>query len=235
MKRSFDSRSDVALEALRRDLLAVADTEKVAQMEAYQRDQFPFLGVASKERRAAQRSLLNEIGEAGGHAGGDEVLAFATACWERAEREFQYVGMDALRKRAKLLGPEHLDGVAALITTKSWWDTVDSLATHTVGPMVAAHPDLGATMDVWIDDDNIWLARTAILHQLFYKEATDAERLFEYADRRAADTEFFIRKALGWALRQYARTDPEAVRAYVGANEDRLSGLTKREALKHLR
>jgi 3-methyladenine DNA glycosylase AlkD len=89
-------------------------------------------------------------------------------------------------------------------------------------------------MDEWIESDDLWLARSAIIHHLSYKESTDTDRLFAYADRRAADTDFFIRKALGWALRQYARTDPTTVRDFVASRADQLSALTKREALKHL-
>ena len=89
-------------------------------------------------------------------------------------------------------------------------------------------------MDQWINSENIWVARTAILHQLFYKADADPDRLFEYCIRRAGDKEFFIRKALGWALRQYSRVDPEGVRAFVAENEAELSGLTKREALKYV-
>ncbi len=100
--------------------------------------------------------------------------------------------------------------------------------------MVAAHSELAVEMDRWIRDDDIWIARTAILHQLGYRERTDAERLFAYALRRAGDSEFFIRKALGWALRQYAGIEPESVRQFVSDNQDVLSGLTIREATKHL-
>ncbi len=121
-----------------------------------------------------------------------------------------------------------------LITTKSWWDTVDTLAAHTVGPLVAAHPELADTMDAWVGDENMWLSRTAILHQLRYKERTDAERLFRYCTARAGHKDFFIRKAVGWALREYAYTDPDGVRAYISEHRDNLSPLSVREASKHL-
>ncbi|MEM9135358.1 MAG: DNA alkylation repair protein [Actinomycetota bacterium] len=208
----------------------LADPEAAFAMAAYMKDRFVFLGIKTPVRRQETKRLLTRL------AGTDAptLLAFARGCWARPEREYQYVACDTLRKHAAALGPDDLDTVRGLIETRSWWDTVDSLAVHTVGPMVAAHPELAEQMDVWIDDDDIWVARTAILHQLMYKGDTDDERLFAYCDARAADTEFFIRKALGWALRQYARTDPEAVRAYVETNAELLSGLTKREALKHI-
>jgi 3-methyladenine DNA glycosylase AlkD len=128
-------------------------------------------------------------------------------------------------------GPDFIAVVERLVTTKSWWDTVDSLAKGGAGALVLRHPDLAATMDRWIDDGNIWLRRTAILHQLGFKERTDAARLFRYCALRAGEQEFFIRKALGWALREYSKVDAEAVRAFVSEHERELSGLSKREAL----
>lgn len=211
-------------------LEAVAEPGQAGPMAAYMQGQFPFLGVSAPRRRAAQKPVLDGLN--GADAG--ELLAFAHLCWAVEERELQYVAADALRRHQRVLGADDLGAVAGLITTRSWWDTVDTLAAHVVGPLVLRHPELVEVMDRWVVDPNIWLARTAILHQLLYKERTDATRLFAYADRRAADTEFFIRKALGWALRQYARVDPEAVRGYVESRGDRLSGLTRREALKRL-
>jgi 3-methyladenine DNA glycosylase AlkD len=111
---------------------------------------------------------------------------------------------------------------------------VDTLAAHTVGPLVAAHPSLLDTMDDWIDDENLWLIRTAILHQLTYKQHTDAGRLFRYCAAQATHRDFFIRKAIGWALRQYDRTDPTAVRSFVDEHRTELSPLSVREAVRHL-
>lgn len=222
---TFDRVTEIRFALLRR-----ADDENALQMAAYMKDHFAFFGIKAPDRRLAQKPLIESLSE----ATGDELIEFASACWTEEQREIQYVAADALRKYVGALQARHLVDLKDLIATKSWWDTVDSLAVHTVGPLVAANGDLVLVMDEWIDDDNMWLARTAILHQLSYKERTDADRLFAYVDKRASDTEFFIRKALGWAMRQYSRTDPGAVRDYVAANEDRLSGLTKREALKRL-
>lgn len=235
---------------LRRTLeTAVADSgvteAKVAQMEAYMRNQFSFLGLNSPTVRQVVKPFL----AAGANASSQQLLETAAACWRQPEREFQYTACLLLRKHADKLEPHQLEAVSAkpevaptqepatvreLIVTKSWWDTVDSLSPWTVGPLVAAHPRLTEVLDRWINDDNIWLARTAILHQLGYRERTDGDRLFSYASARAEDTEFFIRKAIGWALRQHARQDPDAVRHFVATHEHRLSGLTKREALKHI-
>ncbi|MEZ5377044.1 MAG: DNA alkylation repair protein [Acidimicrobiales bacterium] len=218
------------LPELRDDFEAVADPVRAVEMAAYMKGHFEFLGLPAAVRRSAQKPVLN----ASARASNSELLAFADACWDEDEREFQYTAADVLRKRAGALEPADLARVRALIVTKSWWDTVDSLAVHVVGALVKAHPDLGDEMDAWIGDDDLWVARTAMLHQLMWKDHTDADRLFAYARRKAGHPDFFMRKAIGWALRQYARTDPDAVRAFVEDLGDTLSPLSRREALKHL-
>lgn len=127
-----------------------------------------------------------------------------------------------------------LSVVHRLITTVPWWDTVDALAVHVVGPLVAADPALAATMDAWIADDDLWVARAALLHQLRYRERTDTERLFAYCLRRSGHPDFFVRKAIGWALREYAKTDPDAVREFLARERGRFAPLTVREALKNI-
>jgi 3-methyladenine DNA glycosylase AlkD len=206
-----------------------ADPERAVAMRAYMRDQFPFVGLAAPERRRLDREVLAGTGrptEA-------DLVEVARRCWGLPEREYQYFAVDLLRRWVKVCGPGFLDTTAFLIATKPWWDTVDELAAHVVGPLVTRFPELVATMDAWVDDRDMWLARTAILHQNGFKTATDARRLFAYCARRADHRDFFIRKAIGWALREYAYTDPDAVRAFVEEHRDTLSGLSIRQALKH--
>jgi 3-methyladenine DNA glycosylase AlkD len=222
--------AELTAAAVRERLAPLADPEDAVHMAAYMKDHFPFFGITAGPRRAAVKPIL----AASARATADELIDFALACWEEPEREFQHVAVDVLRKRSGQLEPDQLEELETLITTKSWWDTVDGLAAWVVGPMVRTHPDLVHLMDDWAEDDDMWLARTAMLHQLGYKTETDVERLFRYAEDLAPHSDFFIRKAIGWALRQYARTDPDAVRAFVSAHEADLSGLTRREALKHL-
>jgi 3-methyladenine DNA glycosylase AlkD len=218
------------LELIRADLVAVADPVKAEQMAAYMKGHFVFLGVTAGDRRSATKELI----KAARAMEPDDLVELATACWAEPEREFHYVGMDALRAGAVHLRASDLGAIRGFITKTPWWDTVDSLAVHTVGTMVTNHAELVDDMDDWIESDDIWIARTAILHQLLYRERTDVNRLFTYCEMRMDDTDFFMRKAIGWALRQYARTDPEAVASFVKQHEEDLSGLTKREALKHL-
>ncbi len=130
--------------------------------------------------------------------------------------------------------PAFLPVAEHMIATKSWWDTVDLLAANVVGPLVAATPALRSEMDRWLVSDDLWLARSALLHQLKWKGDTDADWLFAACLTRAGDTEFFLRKAIGWALREYSKTDAAAVRRFVSDHDAELSGLSKREALKWL-
>lgn len=216
------------VDRLRAQLAAVADPERAKAMAAYMRHQFPFLGVPSPKLklalRAAQPGRLDQA----------ELTAVSRRLWRIPEREYQYAACALLSRFSKVCGPDFLAVAKDFIVTKSWWDTVDTLASHTVGTLVHKHSQLVTTMDEWVRGDNLWLARTAILYQLGYKEATDADRLFRYALIKADHPDFFMRKAIGWALRQYAWVAPEAVRAFVLAHEAKFSGLTKREALKNL-
>lgn len=216
---------------VRAALEAVAVPGDAAPMAAYMKDHFVFLGVKSPAQKAATKDFI----ASGRHATNDQILGAAAELWAQPEREFQYLACMLLRRWSGGFEHDAIDEIEQLIVTKSWWDTVDALASRTVGPMVSKHPDLVAVMDQWIEDDNMWLVRSALIHQLFYKDATDVDRLFTYAERHASHTDFFVRKAIGWALRQYSRTDATAVRAFVAAHETDLSGLSKREALKHVK
>lgn len=216
---------------LRDELLAVADAEKVSQMVAYMKGHFEFLGVTAGDRRITAKPITS----AAKKMDPDNLLDLVEALWDEPEREFHYVAMDSIRAGAKNLRENDLERVRVLIEKTPWWDTVDSLAVHTVGTLVTNHPQLVHEMDDWIESDHLWIARTAVLHQLMYKERTDTNRLFTYCEMQMEHTDFFMRKAIGWALRQYARTNADAVRAFVKQHDDTLSGLSKREALKHLK
>ncbi|MET1050285.1 MAG: DNA alkylation repair protein [Acidimicrobiales bacterium] len=211
--------------ALAHALTTRRDPEKAAAMAAYMKDQFPFLGVASPERRAAQREALGDWRA----PTEDELSDFARACWAKDEREFQYAACDTLIRHVKRIGPDALDLCEYLITDKPWWDTTDALASRVVA-FHARRP----VIERWLTSGNLWLERTAILHQLGCKQATDEAFLFHACLTHAASTEFFHRKAIGWALRQYAKVSPDAVRIFVADHADELSGVSKREALKHL-
>jgi 3-methyladenine DNA glycosylase AlkD len=209
---------------------AQADPERATEMSRYMKDQFAFVGLAAPERRRLQRELLRGRPK----PGEPELTRIVKACWRRKEREVQYFAIDYVRAHVRRCSPSFISVLQWLISHKSWWDTVDILAAHGVGPLVEEHPALRATVDEWIDAEDFWLARSAIIHQLNYKANTDADRLFAYCRRRASDPELFIRKAIGWALREYSKTAPSAVRRFVEEHDETLSSLSKREALKWL-
>jgi 3-methyladenine DNA glycosylase AlkD len=221
-----------AVDAAVRALRPLADPDRTTAMARYMRDQFPFLGIGTPARTAALRAAWRQLQAP--PAGSVDLAAAAGALWALPHREFQYAGCDLLGRWIRHAGPELLTGgVEQLITTKSWWDTVDALRSVAVGPLVAAHPELVAVLQRWIESDDRWLVRSAIIHQLGYREHTDADLLFAFCARRAGDREFFVAKAIGWALRTHARREPDAVRRFVDDHPE-LTALARREALKHL-
>lgn len=233
------------LPQLRQALQPLADPERAAPMRAYMKNQFEFLGVAAPVRRAAVAALVRSRLA---HA---ELLAVAEGLWQCPEREYRYTAIDLLARHVRSLGPADVPWLLALAQRDPWWDTVDGLA-GVVGDVllaaVLARPggaksgtrtdraadDAQQPMDAALHHPSLWVRRIAMLHQLGWKQHTDTQRLLAYALALGHEDEFFIRKAIGWALRDFARTQPETVRQFVQANAIRLSALTVREASKHL-
>ncbi len=222
--------ADEALARLTAAFEPAADPERAAFMAAYMKGHFPFLGITSPARRALAKAALAGLPA----PTEDDVAAVALACWALEAREYQYAAADYCVRWVRVCSAGFLPVAEGLITTKSWWDTVDLLAARVVGPLVTATPSLRSEMDRWLVSDDLWLARSALLHQLKWKGDTDADWLFGACLSRAADTDFFLRKAIGWALREYSKTDEVAVRRFVADHDAQLSGLSKREALKWL-
>ena len=210
------------------DLRAAADGERAAQMAAYMRDQFRYLGVQTPARRKISRPFLNAAKK-------ERLLDwdFVDACWQAEEREFQYVAADYLRKVRHLLTVADLPRVRGLAVTKPWWDTVDSLDA-TVGSVVAQSSEGRELILKWARDENMWVRRLAIDHQLQRKESTDVELLSSIIEANLGSGEFFIDKAVGWALRDYSKTDPEWVRAFIAEHRKAMAALAIREASKYL-
>ncbi len=212
-------------------LRALADAQQAEPMKAYMLDQFEFLGIRTGPRRDALKGLMKFTGSA------DELLALAEALWRLPEREFRYVAIDLLSKHHKRLDVSALPRILQLVQTDPWWDTVDGLAS-VVGDILlrakSSQPDVQRHMDACLVHPHLWVRRVAMLHQLGWREQTDPQRLLRYALTLAPEKDFFIRKAIGWALRDHARTQPDAVREFLARHADQLSGLTRREAGKHL-
>jgi 3-methyladenine DNA glycosylase AlkD len=226
----FSTLADTVLERLTATYAPAADPERAAPMRAYMKDVAPFLGLTTPVRRALSRTVVAGLPR----PDENDSTAIALRCWQLPEREYHYFAVDYLRRHARVCSSGFLPVARHLIATTSWWDTVDLLAAHVVGALVAADPALKADMDTWIVDDDLWIARTALLHQLRFKERTDTERLFTYCLRQSGHPDFFVRKAIGWCLREYAKTDPEAVRAFLARERGRFAPLSVREALKNI-
>ena len=206
-----------------------ANPAKAAPMKKYMRDQFEYLGIQTPQNTALIRQFTGEYGL----PSLDDLDKVLRDLWELPQREFQYVAVGFLGKLENQLPAEFIETIEYLIVTKSWWDTVDSIAGGTVGTHFRRFPRVRErSLAEWRESDNFWLRRTTILFQLNYKNETDFELLCEIIRENLNSKEFFINKAIGWALRQYARTDPKAVKKFVKATP--LHPLSKREAMKHL-
>lgn len=201
-------------------------------MTAYMRHQFRFLGVKAPAQKAVFRAALAEAGPPADDA---DVVAAVDALWARPGREHRYVACRLAVRHAAKASPDLLDHVARWITDAPWWDTCDLLARGGAGEIVRRHPAQRSTMDRWLGGDDLWLTRAAIIHMGGWKEAMDREWVFAACLARAEHPDFFVRKAIGWILRDLAWVDPDAVIAFVGGpGAQVLSGLSTREALKNV-
>ena len=194
----------------------------------YLKNKFDFLGIRTPIRRKLTKQFIKE----NGLPQEDKLKDIIFSLWNLPEREYQKAALDILEKVKKDLSTNDMLWLTSLLVKKSWWDTVDVLSPHIIGYMFSNNEELiDLYAEKWIEDENIWLQRAAILYQLYYKEKTDEKRLFRYILRRANSNEFFVQKAIGWVLREYAKTRPDHVKTFV--SEHPLKPLSKREALKH--
>ncbi|MBD0335470.1 MAG: DNA alkylation repair protein [Cyanobacteria bacterium Co-bin13] len=199
-------------------------------MRRYMRDQFDFLGIKTPQRRALLKDFLARYGPPELAELEDWVLPL----WALPQREYQYAALDLLERLIRRLPAEKLPLLEHLIVTKSWWDTVDMVASHLVGNLLARHPEIrDPVVERWRVSENFWLRRTTLLFQLHYKNRTDRQLLFALIQSNLESREFFIQKAIGWALREYSKHEPEAVLTFV--EQTPLPALSQREALKWLK
>jgi len=215
--------------AVRAALEPLKNAERAAGMRAYMRNQFEYLGVATPEHRAAVAPLIKRFSP----AGPEELRVAAEGLWRMRKREYQYVATGLLGRYQAMLSLDDLPWLLGLVQSKSWWDTVDALV-KTIGPVVRRAGTKGKrVMNAAVKHDNFWVRRIAMLHQLGLRDEVDTARLFRYAELLAAEKEFFIRKAIGWALRDYAWHDWRAVDKFLKTTQVEHSGLTVREARKN--
>ena len=215
------------VEELKKELKAVAIPNDAMAMKAYMKNKFEFLGVKTPARRKLAKVFFKQ------HT--DSVIDwnFINEAWNNPYRELQYVALDYLEIRKKLLAPSDLPRLKKLAQTKSWWDTVDFLD-RLVGSIITRFPETKATILSWSCDEDIWLRRLAIDHQLLKKEETDTELLEKILVNNLGQTEFFINKAIGWALRDYSKTNPDWVRDFIERYRAEMAALSIREGSKYL-
>ena len=192
--------------------------------------QFEYFGIPTKMRREIQKQHITSYGL----PGADDFEQIIRECWEWREREMQYFGLELFDKYLKKNDVVLLELIEYMVVSKSWWDTVDGIASWLIGTTFKRHPELIISRTrKWMDSGNIWLQRCCLLFQLKYKEATDTELLYKYIIELAGNNTFWIRKAIGWILREYSKTNPGAVIEFV--NSHQLSNLSRKEALKRVK
>ncbi len=220
--------------ALHKALWSVREPERAGAQQRYMKSAMPFMGVRVPVMRKASRDVFNRYPPADQGEWQDTILEIWYDATYREER-YAAVELTVHRPFLRWLNMESLPLLDELIIDGAWWDYVDRIAPAGLGHILSTDPKpMGAAMRRWARDENIWRRRGAILCQLGSKERTDLPMLFDCIEACMGHPEFFVRKAMGWALRDYARTNPGEVLRYVAANESRLSDLTRKEALKHL-
>jgi 3-methyladenine DNA glycosylase AlkD len=214
------------LDLLEEAYIRVADPEKAGPMASYMKNHFSFLGIPKPIRKQTERPFTTALRLL--KTSPADLLLF---CWKKAEREWQYYGVEYANQEAYKQSTDWPEVMEYVISHKSWWDTVDLLATHGLGDYLLKNQEqIEGVISKWRQADNLWLNRSCLLFQLHYKEHTDTNLLASLCTQYATRKEFFIQKAIGWSLRHYSRTNPEWVKHFV-ANQS-LAPLSHREALR---
>ncbi|MEE9438818.1 MAG: DNA alkylation repair protein [Saprospiraceae bacterium] len=215
-----------------KDLFEQKANQTVGQkFKAYMKGHFEFYGVMAPERNNIEKSLRSDYKI----LDVDQMLNYVSLLWQCEEREMQYTAMEVLKYRKKLLTTDHLPYIENLIVTKSWWDSIDSLAPNIAGHLFTFDDDIKMIwIDKWSNSQNMWLNRSTIIHQLRYKTDVNLELLFALVEKHSVSKEFFINKASGWALRQASKFYPQEINQFINDHPE-LSNLTKKEGRKYLK
>ena len=218
---------NMKVEDIFQGLKEVANPEDAIHMKAYMKDQFEFLGVKTPVRRKLSKVFFKK------NSSPAIDWKFIHQAWDNPYREMQYVVLDYLQMKQKALTPSDLSKITKLAQTKPWWDTIDFLC-RSVGFLCLHYPETKKFVLEWSRDEDFWLRRLAIEHQLLQKEETDVQLLEQILINNLDQTEFFINKAIGWALRDYSKTNPDWVWEFIEKYKDRLSKLSIKEGSRYL-
>ena len=204
-----------------------ADPVNAAGAKAYMRNMSEFYGLPSPLRRQLTKEFITKSG----YPPYEQLAELIHFAWEQPQREWQYVAMEIVEKSVKKADQSLLDLAEWMIINKSWWDTVDFVAPNIAGALFKKYPEIKMQyIEKWMQSENLWLQRSCLLHQLRDNKTTDRALLFNLCERLAGHPDFFIRKAIGWSLRQYSKAFPAEVIDFV--NTHQLSNLSRKEALK---
>ena len=210
------------------EMIRHKNEEQAQKMSKYMLNKFEYIGIKTPERREIFKNFFKEYKN-------EEKIdwEFVNKCWENKYREFQYVAADYLKNMKDKLTIDDIPKFKRLILEKSWWDTIDNLD-MTIGALALKDSNVNKILLEWSLDENIWLRRIAIDHQLLRKEKTNTELLEKILKNNLGQAEFFINKAIGWALRNYSKTNPERVKNFIEENKEKMAKLSIREASKYL-
>ena len=210
------------------EMIQHKNEEQARQMSKYMLNKFEYIGIKTPERRKIFKNFFKEYKN-------EEKIdwEFVNKCWENKHREFQYIAADYLKNMKDKLTIDDIPKFKRLILKKSWWDTIDNLD-MTIGTLALKDSNVNKILLEWSLDENIWLRRIAIDHQLLRKEKTNTELLEKILKNNLGQAEFFINKSIGWALRDYSKTNPEWVKNFIEKNRENMAKLSIREASKYL-
>ena len=210
------------------EMIQHKNEEQARQMSKYMLNKFEYIGIKTPERRKIFKNFFKEYKN-------EEKIdwEFVNNCWENKYREFQYVAADYLKNMKDKLTIDDIPKLKQFILKKSWWDTIDNLD-MTIGALALKDSNMNKILLEWSIDENIWLRRIAIDHQLLRKEKTNTELLEKILKNNLGQAEFFINKAIGWALRDYSKTNPEWVKNFIEKNKEKMAKLSIKEASKYL-
>jgi 3-methyladenine DNA glycosylase AlkD len=224
-------KTDDLITFIQQKLQTLADASKAGPMAAYLKTDMPFYGVQKPDRVPVYKEMKKRFRPLSQRNYEEAVLAL----WSLPHREEKYAAITFSLQNEVFITTKSLPLYERLIREGAWWDLVDGVASDLVGRvLLEQRRQTRPVIEQWIDDDDVWIRRTAIIVHLGHKEQTDARQLFDHCLRRAHEKEFFIRKAIGWALREYSKTAPEEVRDFLIENREVLSGLSFREGAKRL-
>ena len=210
------------------EMIRYKNEEQARQMSKYMLNKFEYIGIKTPGRRKIFKNFFKEYKN-------EEKInwEFVNKCWENKYREFQYIATDYLKNMKDKLTIDDIPNLKQLILKKSWWDTIDNLD-MTIGALALKDSNVNKILLEWSLDENIWLRRAAIDHQLLRKEKTNTELLEKILKNNLGQDEFFINKAIGWALRDYSKTNPEWVKNFIEKNKEKMAKLSIKEASKYL-